>query len=491
MASILMIGHQADLYTHLFRLLVSEGHVVDIVSSLDEGIAYCNSATCNLVVLEDGVVHAVSNGITSLRATSSSPQVVVVTDRYSPAAGQNALLGGALNYMRKGSAPRAISTLISRLPAMTLDSGPMPEIGDFGICGSSSQLQVQFDIIARSRGANVNVLLQGETGTGKEIFARAIHRMSTRRDGPMITVDCASLPEHLVESLLFGYSQGAFTGAVKSKTGLIKQADGGTLFLDEVGELPVELQKKFLRVLQERKFRPVGGGKEESSNFRLVAATNKDLHELVRRGTFRDDLLYRISTMKVLLPPLRERGADVIEIAEHLLKTRAPLPAGRNRQMSAEFKARLLAYPWPGNVRELVNVIDCTLAVARDAEVLFAEHLPATIHAGMIQASSPVWQGRVPDGRSKGGDGAPPPEPMVNEPVLRHWQHMEDAQPFIHPHALHSFREARREAVEGFERAYLAKLYAAARGDVRHACALSNLSRARLYELLRKYGIMH
>lgn len=497
MASVLLIGHQSDLHMHLSRLLAEGGHALDAVPSLEDGIENCRISSYDLIVLEEGVGNALE-GIARLRATQAAPQVVVVAEHYDPERGKTALLGGALNYMRRGAAPRAISTLLEHLPTFNAGSCEWRDLRDFGIFGSSAALRAQFETIARSSGADVNVLLQGETGTGKELFARAIHRMSPRRGGPLITVDCASLPEHLVESLLFGYSQGAFTGAARSRVGLIRQAHGGTLFLDEVSELPMSLQKKFLRVLQERRYRPVGGGSEESSDFRLVAATNKDLQEMVREGSFRDDLLYRISTMRVLLPPLRARGLDAIEIAEHLIQTRAKANGGKIWQMSAEFRARLLAHPWPGNVRELVNVIDCTLAVAGEGDMLFAEHLPATIHAGMIQQSGRHCPGHAQPRHvsSTGPPATPHEQASYDGPHTTAGQgapyttRAPNAHPNAHPDALHSFREARREVLESFERAYLTMLYDTVRGDIRQACSLSNLSRARLYELLRKHAIM-
>lgn len=508
MASVLVIGRQADLQAHLERILVPGGHSVDTVSSISEGISYCGTTPCDLVVVEDHVAAEVPSSVASLRATEAAPQVVVVTEQCDPKLGESALLGGALNYMRKGTAPRAINALLERMLAKPSDGTAPPSLADFGIYGSSPQMQAQFDMIYRSRAADVSVLIQGETGTGKELFAKAIHRMSSRKDGPLVTVDCASLPEHLVESLLFGYSQGAFTGAARSRVGLIKQADGGTLFLDEVGELPLSLQKKFLRVLQERRYRPVGGGQEETSNFRLIAATNRDLQEMTQQGMFRDDLLYRIRTLKIVLPPLRDRGGDIIEIAERLLEARCGTPGGRVREMSAEFRARLLAHDWPGNIRELVNVIDSTLAVAQDEDILFAEHLPATTHAGMIQASCMLWQqgGGAPRevwGEHSGAEGYGEPaergkcaydneanSTRDDEGRRRPDRSAQPAQPGSHPLSLPSFREGRREALEMFERTYLAKLHSTARGDIRQACALSNLSRARVYELFRKYGIM-
>ncbi|WP_353117799.1 sigma-54 dependent transcriptional regulator [Nitratidesulfovibrio sp.] len=534
MANVLVIGNQTDLHTHLVRMLVPNGHSLTAVSSVSEGIHYCGKGACDLVVIEDDLAAQVPTGVASFRATGASPQVVVVTEKADPKLGENALLEGALNYMRKGAAPRAISTLLDRMAVKTVgsDIDDAPPTSDFGIYGSSPRLRSVFDLIYRSRASDISVLIQGETGTGKELFAKAIHKLSLRRDGPLVTVDCASLPEQLVESLLFGYSQGAFTGAARSREGLIKQADGGTLFLDEVGELPLSLQKKFLRVLQERRFRPVGGGQEVHSDFRLIAATNRDLHEMIRQKLFRDDLLYRLRTLKIELPLLRERGHDVIEIAEQLLRDRAQAAGTAPRQMSAEFKARLLAYDWPGNVRELVNVIESTLAVAQDGETLFVEQLPSGIHARMIQSSCIRWSQdgtdpmpeaehspssngaasaegafqhaeppvavaeRGPRRGPKRGDGRrvtpeaslPSPQDLggVSDSPKARPQPMEK-NPAMLP--LPSFREGRREALEAFEQTYLANLHAVAKADIRQAGALSNLSRARVYELYRKYNI--
>ncbi len=211
---------------------------------------------------------------------------------------------------------------------------------------------------------------------GKELFARAIHDNSPRAAAPFVAVDCASLPRSLAGSILFGHRKGAFTGADSNRDGLVLQADGGTLFLDEVGELPLSMQKMFLRVLQEHRFRPVGGRTEITSDFRLIAATNRDLEDMAERNTFRSDLLYRMRTVVVSIPPLRERCEDVTALAGHYLPriwARFALP---EKDISPDFHETLLAYHWPGNVRELIHTLERAVLASQDAPKLFARHLP-------------------------------------------------------------------------------------------------------------------
>jgi two-component system NtrC family response regulator len=208
------------------------------------------------------------------------------------------------------------------------------------------------------------VLITGETGTGKELFARAIHANSPRAAQPFVVVDCASLPETLVESILFGHVKGAFTGADKAREGLVALADGGTLFLDEVGELPFSMQRAFLRVLEDRTFRPVGSKTERSSDFRLVAATNRQLEAMVERGEFRKDLLFRIRSFSIELPALRERSEDIPEIVALQMEKLAAAGRFGRKDFSPEFMEALTAYPWPGNVRELVQCLERSLAAA-------------------------------------------------------------------------------------------------------------------------------
>ena len=244
-----------------------------------------------------------------------------------------------------------------------------------------------FDILAQAANSDASVLITGETGTGKELFARAIHENSPRAKKNFVVVDCTALPKTLVESTLFGYEKGAFTGADKDQDGLVRQAHGGTLFLDEVGELPLVIQKAFLRVLQEHRFRPVGSKKEIESDFRLVAATNRNLDEMVEARHFRRDLLFRLQTFTLDLPALRERKEDIRELVMyHMAKLSERYGIG-TKGFAPEFLESLIAYDWPGNVRELVNAVERALTMARHEPTLFPKHLPTQIRVSLARAS--------------------------------------------------------------------------------------------------------
>jgi transcriptional regulator with GAF, ATPase, and Fis domain len=221
-------------------------------------------------------------------------------------------------------------------------------------------------------------LVRGVTGTGKELFARALHAASGRRERPLVKVNCAAIPATLIESEFFGHERGAFTGATGKRDGRFTLADGGTIFLDEVGELPVELQGKLLRVLQEGEFEPVGSSRTRRVDVRVVAATNRDLFRAIGEGKFREDLYYRLSVFPITLPPLRERGDDVVLLAEEFARQFAGRTGRRLEPMSAAMAARLRAYPWPGNVRELQNVIERAVITAREGRLNLDRALPAT-----------------------------------------------------------------------------------------------------------------
>ncbi|WP_231039182.1 sigma 54-interacting transcriptional regulator, partial [Nitratidesulfovibrio oxamicus] len=256
------------------------------------------------------------------------------------------------------------------------------------IVGVSTAIRRCLDVVAEAAGSDAAALVTGETGVGKELFARAIHDNSPRAAAPFVAVDCASLPRSLVGSILFGHRKGAFTGADSNRDGLVLQADRGTLFLDEVGELPLSMQKMFLRVLQEHRFRPVGGRTEITSDFRLIAATNRNLEDMVERNTFRSDLLYRMRTVVVSIPPLRERCEDVTALAGHYLPriwARFALP---EKDISPDFHETLLAYHWPGNVRELIHTLERAALAAQDAPKLFARHLPDYLRICLARAAA-------------------------------------------------------------------------------------------------------
>jgi two-component system, NtrC family, response regulator PilR len=253
--------------------------------------------------------------------------------------------------------------------------------GFAGIIGRSPIMLEVFRLVETVCRTNSTVLISGESGTGKELVARAIHALSLRHDRPFVAVNCGAMPEALLESELFGHVRGAFTGADKDKKGLIEAADGGTVFLDEIGEMPPTMQVKLLRVLQERKYRRVGGTEEAASNIRVIAATNRDLPKLVGEEKFREDLFYRLNVIPVKMPSLRDRGEDIPLIAEHFL---AKYTREMNKTIDAfspEAAAALRAYPWPGNVRELENVIERAVALESERRVEAAT-LPQNLREG-------------------------------------------------------------------------------------------------------------
>jgi len=330
-----------------------------------------------------------------------------------------------------------------------------------GIISSSPSMKECINLVANAANCDASVLITGDTGTGKELFAWAIHNNSSRADKNFVVVDCTVLPETLVESLLFGYEKGSFTGASTSKEGLIKQADGGTVFLDEVGELPLSIQKRFLRVLQEHHFRPVGGKSEIYSDFRLIAATNRNLETMVENQQFRKDLIYRLKSLHINLPPLNQRKEDIRKL---LIYYTAKLCENNNiatKGFSPEFFQALVAYDWPGNVREFINTIESVIAESLDAPILFPYHLPANIRIRATQVS-------IGDGNSYNDRPDYDDTSSSELPTLK------------------LYREAR---LNPLEQEYIEKLMVSANGNIKEACRISGLSRSRLYGLMKKYNI--
>ena len=330
-----------------------------------------------------------------------------------------------------------------------------------GIVGISPQLETCLDLLAQIANSKVNVLITGETGTGKELFAKAIHKNSSRAGKNFIVVDCTALPETLVESMLFGHEKGAFTGAEKPRVGLIKEADGGTLFLDEVGELPLTVQNDFLRVLQEYRFRPLGSNKEIESDFRLISATNRDLEKMVESKQFRQDLFFRLHSFTIDLPPLREHPQDIKDLAMHYMVNLCERYGIETKGISPDFFDALIAYDWPGNVRELIHAIERVLTIARFEPTLFPRHLPTQIR---------VHEARASVGKCQAGREEPEEENQPN-------------------HTLPRLQDVREAALSKVEKQYLYDLVLLTKSDMEEACRISGLSQSRLYELLKKYEI--
>jgi len=256
----------------------------------------------------------------------------------------------------------------------------LAEDGFHGLIGRSESIQKLFDSIRQIAKAIGPVLITGESGTGKELVARAIHRESERKQAPFITVNCAGIPPELLESELFGHAAGAFTGARQSRKGLFAEADGGTLLLDEIGDMPLEMQSKLLRILQDGRVRPVGANRERELDVRIITATNRDLHEEVAKGVFRQDLFYRLETFMLHVPPLRERGDDVELLSADFINHYSLRLQREIRGIRPEALKTLKSYPFPGNVRELSNIIERAVTFCHDGEIN-TEHLPERLRS--------------------------------------------------------------------------------------------------------------
>ena len=326
------------------------------------------------VVLTDLVMDEV-DGLALLRAAQQrdpAPRVVLMTAFGSLESAIEAIRLGAYDYLTKPfrmeqasvAVRRAIDDRRLREENRRLRRAVDERYGFESIVGSSPAMRRIFEQVRAVAGSDASVLLIGESGTGKELVARAIHQNSARRDRPFVPVNCAAIPETLLESELFGHEKGAFTGADRRRKGLFVEANGGTLFLDEVGDIPLPLQVKLLRALQERTVRPVGGSQEVHLDVRVVSATHQDLTAMVAEGRFREDLYYRLAVIPLRLPSLRERGEDIAILAMHFLE-RAAASLGTNlKGFDDEARAWLLRHRWPGNVRELENIVERAATLA-------------------------------------------------------------------------------------------------------------------------------
>jgi two-component system NtrC family response regulator len=464
-ANVLVVDDDRLVFDSLRHVIERMGHRASGVSSVSEALRAVRSQAFDIVFCDVRMPDGSGLDILpEIRAAGLAPEVIIMTGYGDPDGAELAIKKGAWDYIEKPLSVKDVMLTIERAlqyrEKKQAAATPVALKTD-GIVGTSPKLRACLDVLAQAASSDANVLISGETGTGKELFAWAIHQNSPRSGGNFVVVDCAALPETLVESTLFGHVRGAFTGADKPRDGLIKQADGGTLFLDEIGELSISIQKAFLRVLQEHRFRPVGGGQEVSSNFRLVAATNRRLDDMVKSGGFREDLLFRIRTLVLELPPLRETKGDIKDLAVFYVVKFCDQYGVPMKSFSPEFHDVLMAYDWPGNVRELIQALEKAIVSAKDEPVLFPKHLPEHIRIQLARAS--VLQKKTP---------AVPLEPAPE------WTGK--------PVSLKEFREAGLVRVE---KEYLRSLMQATAGNIGQACRVSGLSRSRLYTLLKKYQI--
>jgi two-component system NtrC family response regulator len=475
MTHLLIVDDSEQHCDRLSSVLHQNGFQVSLAHSLREGLELGRKQDIDVVLLADLLTDGrAADHLQRFRSGPTAPEVIILAEQGDAGEAELAINYGAWDYIPKSTPPRQLIEPLNCLAdyrqrlRSTAPSVDEPEVAPFSdIIGSSSRLRMCLDLLGQAAKSNVNVLLQGETGTGKEKFAVALHNASRRRQKNFVVVDCAALPETLVESTLFGHEKGAFTGATHNQSGLVKQADHGTLFLDEIGELPPSLQKSFLRVLEEHRFRPVGGEKEISSDFRLIAATNQDLDAMVAAGKFRSDLLFRLRTFSIQLPSLRERDGDLRQLADHFLDRIYRQNGIPQKVASQGFLAALALYAWPGNVRELLHALERSVAAAQDEPVLLARHLPTHIRIANAQS---VHQTR---------GQKPPVRGVMTAPPLFDLPRMSDK----------TLQEVRDESLSRAEESYLRHLVATTGGKIKQACRISGLSRSRIYQLLKDYDI--
>lgn len=329
------------------------------------------------------------------------------------------------------SAPAAPSERVNGKPAASDKAGSESANGEIGIIGSCPPMQDLYSKIRKVAPTDSNVLIQGESGTGKELVARALHNLSRRAKAPMISVNCAAIPETLIESELFGHEKGAFTGASAGRAGLVEAADGGTLFLDEIGELPLEAQARLLRVLQEGEIRRVGSVQSQKVDVRLIAATHRDLKNLAKVGQFREDLYYRLHVIALKLPALRERGADVNEIANAFLARQSARIGRNDLRFAHDAEMAIRHYSWPGNVRELENAVERAVILCESPEIS-ADLLGIDIELSDLEDDDENFGG-LPAAGTQANNSHEPMEDLSLEDyfqhfVLEHQDHMTETE---------------------------------------------------------------
>ncbi len=467
MANIIIIDDEISICGVINKAVSTIGHTSDHALTIKDGYKKALEYPADIIFLDINLPDG--NGIdwiTMLKNTPSAPEVIVITGEDDPDNIETAIHTGVWDYLPK---PFTIEEITSQIEGIMQyreekkDAAPEPVMKRDGIIGSSPQITESLKLAADASSSDINVLISGETGTGKEQFAVAIHTNSSRSKNNFVIVDCAALPETLVESTLFGHIRGAFTGSDRDQEGLIKQANGGTLFLDEIGELPLSVQKAFLRVLQERNFRPVGSKKVIYSDFRLIAATNRDLGRMVSEGTFREDLYFRIKSMLITLPPLKERFMDIKELADFFIEKTCKREGTAVKKLSSQLIDMLQKYNWPGNVRELSNAIQWAVIKARYESTIFPKHLPEQIRIKATRSSIVR-------------------KPAVIKTVTQRLQK-------VQLETLPRYKEFRKQAILDREKDYLNDLISLTDGNMDMACTVSGLGRTRLYDLMKNHGI--
>jgi len=456
--NLLVVDDDQNLIELIALKLKAEGYEVTTASTGQEAVQAAKGAIFDLCIVDLRL--ADQDGISVMRELHSinpGMRVIILTGYGTVESAVQAMQEGAYSYLSKPFNTQELLLQISRaLENRRLNSeiqrlkGLLEQAYDFpNIVAKSAKMRSVLDIVSRIADTESTIYLQGESGTGKELIAKAIYLASSRRDKPFVAVNCAALPEPLLESELFGHEKGSFTGADRSTRGLLSQANNGTFFLDEIGDMPLSIQAKLLRALQDKQFYPVGSEKPVAVNVRIIVATNKNLEEEVAKGNFRLDLFYRLHVIPIHLPPLRDRKEDIPLLADRFLKQISQQMKKKIKGITPEAMRKLMLYDWPGNVRELENTLEYAVAMTRH-DMLTED---AILHTKGTMANS-----RTED-LVTFGNGTKGP--------------------------VKSYKSAKYE----FEKGYLVHLLKLCGGKASEAAKLAGKSRTDFYELLRKHEI--
>ncbi|MGE5219753.1 MAG: sigma-54-dependent transcriptional regulator [Chloroflexota bacterium] len=458
-ARLLVVDDDQNLLELAKTKLAAANYEVAVASDGEEALKLAKSGDFDLAIVDLRL--ADQDGMTvmeSLHSLDPGMPVIILTGHASVEGAVEAMTRGAYTYLTKPFDPHELLLQVNRaLDTFKLASenqrlrGLLREKYDFAnIVAKSENMQRVLEAVSRIAKTDSTVYIHGESGTGKELIAKAIHLQSNRKDAPFIAINCAAIPETLLESELFGHEKGAFTGAVRSTKGLFTQANTGTLFLDEIGDMPLSVQVKLLRALEERQFYPVGGEKPVQVDVRIVVATKKDLVEEVKQGRFREDLFYRIHVIPIILPPLKERAEDIPYLVEHLLKKISSQMKKEVVGLAPKAMEKLMQHDWPGNVRELENTLE--FAVTMTQQNVVTEDL--------------ILQVKAPTNLASNGDSA-----------RSHFLPTRETQK--------SLKEARAE----FEKDYLIRVLELCGGKASRAAEVAGKYRADFYDLLKKHEI--
>lgn len=467
---VLVVDDDETLRLTVRSALESRDYQVDEAEDGEQAVALVETSGPYAAVLLDVNMPKMSGleALQRIKELSPTTFCLILTAYTNIQDAVTAIKHGAFDYLEKPvDAERILRVIDSAREANSLVeqasfSAPQLEF-DRGrkIIGSSTQIQKVFEIIHRLAKVETSVMIRGESGTGKELVARAIHFNSHRMKGPFVAVNCAAIPENLIESELFGHEKGAFTGADRRKIGKFQFAEGGTIFLDEIGDISPQMQVKLLRVLQERLFTPVGSNQEIKTDVRVIAATNRPLEKMIETGTFRSDLFYRLNVMPITLPPLRERREDVAPLAEFMVAKFNKLHHRSIRGFDKRALGAMRLYGWPGNIRELENVVEHAFIVEA-TEVIRLESLPEHIQA-MVRKEPGAQDGKAP---------------MPGEPGAQDGSMLSNVSELNYP-----------QLKERFEREFLIRALKAFDGRVNQTAEHTQMTKVTLLRKLEKYGI--